>query len=126
MALLAPRGTVPMIRLQGRSLDVMAAGTLASKLVRSINAGSRNCGCGLRWPHRQRCGHCHARYLGENRVPFNGTESARLEQTQQSSASKTQGRDYNQGAFLLKHVRTSLRYSGRTDFERITYNDRAN
>src|SRR6266436_431639 len=32
MVLPAPRGTVPMIRLRGRSLDVMVAGTLASRL----------------------------------------------------------------------------------------------
>jgi hypothetical protein len=41
--------------------------------------------------------------LGENRVPINGTESARLEQAQQSSASDAQGRDYNQDTFLLEH-----------------------
>jgi hypothetical protein len=59
-------------------------------------------------------------------APVNGAVSARLEQARQSSASEAQGRDYNQGAFLLEHVRTSLSYSGRTDFERITHNDRAN
>src|SRR5258705_12485284 len=32
MVLLAPRGTVPMTRLRGRSLDMMVAGTLASRL----------------------------------------------------------------------------------------------
>src|SRR4051812_19228886 len=34
MVLLAPGGTVPMIRLQGRSVDVMVAGTLAIELAR--------------------------------------------------------------------------------------------
>ena len=40
--LLAPRDTVPMTRLQGRSLDMMVAGTSASKLARRINEGGRN------------------------------------------------------------------------------------
>jgi hypothetical protein len=31
-----------MIRLQGRSLDMMVAGTSASKLARRINEGGRN------------------------------------------------------------------------------------
>jgi hypothetical protein len=80
----------------------MAAGTLASKLARSINADSRNCGCGLRWPHRQRCGHFHARCLGENRVPINGAVSARLKQAQQSSASGVRLASYVQETFLLE------------------------
>jgi hypothetical protein len=37
-----PPGIVPLIRLLGRSLDMTAAGTVASKLARSINAGSRD------------------------------------------------------------------------------------
>jgi hypothetical protein len=42
MVRLAPNGTVPMIRLHGRSLDIMVAGTSASKPARRINERGRN------------------------------------------------------------------------------------
>src|SRR6267142_157816 len=70
MVLLVPGGTVPMIRLRRRSLDMTVAGTLASKLARNINAGGRSRARQIwRRPHRQRCGLLYELRPGERRWP---------------------------------------------------------
>jgi hypothetical protein len=38
----APSSSIPAVRLQGGSLDMIAASAAAGKLARSINAGSRD------------------------------------------------------------------------------------
>jgi hypothetical protein len=89
MVRLTPGGNIPAIRLQGRSLDMMDAGTPASKPLEQYRRPKPSAADG-----EGRIGNDAAFSMSyvqmrvrAGDVPINGTELARLRQAQQASTS---------------------------------------
>src|SRR6266446_2281225 len=113
MVLPAQQGTVPMIRPQGRSLDVIGAGTCASRLARSISQAAETGRGRQRGPHRQRCGPFHEPCSGEDpRCRYCQRQLDRQERHRRSNPWQTApcSVDYNQDAFLRKYILALPRY----------------
>jgi hypothetical protein len=106
MVRLAPNGDIPAIRLQGRSLDMMAAGTPARKLAQSINAGGRN------WARpMETAASATMRPFPKSRVqmkavaggvPINGTRWQDRDRRSNPRQAAPGSANYNQDAFLLE------------------------